>query len=99
MKIRKLAVVALATTLTAGVLTGTAPATASTGRQATSAAGAATNAALPPIMWRPYQYYDYDEVVLSSLYIRYRCLLPHYALPEWDPDTTPALWQRISLTP
>lgn len=27
----------------------------------------------------------------------YRCVQAHTALPEWEPDITPALWVRISI--
>ncbi|MER7209501.1 carbohydrate-binding protein [Streptosporangium sp. NPDC000239] len=90
MRIRRLLAVLLATALSTGILAALAPAPAiaSTGRQAS---------AVTSIVWMPYWNYEVGDLVygLTNRSAMYRCLVDHFSMPEWAPEDTPALWQRI----
>ncbi|MEU1878511.1 carbohydrate-binding protein [Streptosporangium sp. NPDC020072] len=91
MNLRRPHAVVLAAALAAGVLAVVPPAAADVPGGPTVAQA---DNSFTSIVWRTYFPYEVGEIVAYHG-ATYRCLQAHTSLPEWEPDTTPPLWQQM----
>ncbi|MEU1731715.1 carbohydrate-binding protein [Streptosporangium sp. NPDC020145] len=90
MNLRRPHAVVLAAALTAGVLAVVPPAAADVPGPPAPGSGDVAYCAT----WQIGMRYKVGELVIHNN-ATYRCLQAHTSLPEWEPDTTPPLWQQM----